>query len=105
MKLSCSRSALAAAFQTVSGVIPTRTPKPILQNVKLEATAGHAVLIGTDQEVRIRYRLAEPNIEVAGEELLAPTRLLAIQRAMQGAAVLIRTTESGAVISAEGAKS
>jgi DNA polymerase-3 subunit beta len=104
MKLSCSRSALAAAFQTVSGVIPTRTPKPILQNVKLEAAAGQAVLIGTDQEVGIRYRLAEANVEVAGEVLLPTNRVLSILREMQGDAVFIETTDSGTVISGERAK-
>ena len=104
MKLSCSRAALAAAFQTVSGVIPTRTPKPILQNVKLEAADGRAVLIGTDQEVGIRYRLAEANVEVAGEVLLPTNRVLAILREMQGDVVFLETTDSGTVIRGERAQ-
>ena len=104
MKLSCSRAALAAAFQTVSGVIPTRTPKPILQNVKLEAANGQAVLIGTDQEVGIRYRLAEANVEVAGEVLLPTNRVLSILREMQGDAVYLETTDSGTVIRGERAQ-
>jgi DNA polymerase-3 subunit beta len=49
MRLLCKRAALTTAFQTVSGVVPTRTPKEILQNVKLEVGKTHAVLIGTDQ--------------------------------------------------------
>src|SRR5579872_3473510 len=104
MKISCSRGALATAFQTVGGVIPTRTPKPILQNVKLEATAGHAVLIGTDQEVGIRYRLAEANVEVPGDVLLPPNRVLAILREMHGDAVFLETTESGTIIRGERAE-
>src|SRR5580704_9696431 len=57
MKLSCSRSALAAAFQTVSGVIPNRTPKPILQNVKLETTDSGTVISGE----RAKYKLGAEN--------------------------------------------
>lgn len=104
MKLSCSRGALAAAFQTVSGVVPTRTPKAILQNVKLEATQGKAVLIGTDQEVGIRFQLAEANIEVPGEVLLPTSRVLAILREMQGDAVYIETTDGGTLIRGERAQ-
>ena len=104
MKLSCSRGALAAAFQTVSGVVPTRSPKPILQNVKLEASSAGAVLIGTDQEVGIRYRLSEANVEMPGDVLLPTSRVLAILREMQGDAVSIETTDSGTLIRGERAK-
>lgn len=95
MKLVCHRGTLAAAFQTVSGVVPTRTPKAILQNVKLEATTGQAVLIGTDQEVGIRYTISEANVEAPGEALLPTSRVLAILREMQGDSVSIETTDAG----------
>src|SRR5262252_5356119 len=104
MKIACSRGALATAFQTVSGVIPTRTPKAILQNAKLEATKGQAVLIGTDQEVGIRYRLSESNIEVPGEILLPTNRVLSILREMQGDTVYLETTDSGTMIRGERAQ-
>lgn len=95
MKLLCQRDPVTAAFQTVSGVVPTRTPKEILQNVKLEAHAGQAVLIGTDQEVGIRYRLPEAKIEREGEVLLPTSRVLAILREMRGDIVTIEATDSG----------
>jgi DNA polymerase-3 subunit beta len=101
MKISCSRGALATAFQTVIGVIPTRTPKPILQNVKLEASQGKVVLIGTDQEVGIRYRLSEADVGSAGDVLLPSNRVLAILREMQGDVVHIETTDGGTVIRGE----
>src|SRR5579871_4553265 len=104
MKISCSRGALATAFQAVSGVVPTRTPKPILQNVKLEASEGHAVLIGTDQEVGIRYRLTEVDVTSPGEVLLPTNRVLSILREMQGDAVHLETTDSGTVIRGERAQ-
>ena len=36
MKITCDREKLLHAFQTVAAVAPRRSPKPILQNVKLE---------------------------------------------------------------------
>ena len=55
MKLHCHRPSLAGALGIVQGVVPTRTPKEILKNVKLQATKEKAILIGTDLEVGIRY--------------------------------------------------
>lgn len=104
MKLSCSRAALATAFQAVSGVIPTRTPKQILQNARLEATKGQAVLIGTDQEVGIRYRLNEAQIDAAGDVLLPSNRTLAILREMQGETVFIEAGGSETIIRGERAQ-
>ena len=37
MKALCNREGLLAAFGMVGGVVPARSPKPILQNVKLVA--------------------------------------------------------------------
>jgi DNA polymerase-3 subunit beta len=104
MKITCSRGALATAFQTVSGVVPTRTPRAILQNAKLEVAKGQVVLIGTDQEVGIRYRLSEADVEAAGEVLLPTNRVLSILREMQGDSVRIETTDSGTVIRGERAQ-
>ena len=35
MKVTCDRESLLAAFQTAAAVVPSRSPKPILQNIKL----------------------------------------------------------------------
>lgn len=80
MKLRCHRGALQAAFQIVSGVVPTRTPKEILKNVKLEVASGEATLIGTDQEVGIRYQIPGIETDSAGETLLPTNRVIAILR-------------------------
>ena len=51
----------------VSGVVPARSPKPILQNVKLIADADDgSVLMGTDLEVGIRHRVLGVKVERAG---------------------------------------
>ncbi|MBN2475971.1 MAG: DNA polymerase III subunit beta [Pirellulales bacterium] len=74
MKLQCEREKLLHAFQTAASVAPARSTKPILQNVKLEATEAGATVMGTDLEISIR-------IEVPGFEISAPgTIVLPISR-------------------------
>ena len=47
MRALCNREGLLTAFGLVSGVVPARSPKPILQNVKLIADADDgSVLMG-----------------------------------------------------------
>lgn len=110
MKLNCHRASLAAAFQVVSGVVPSRTPKEILKNVKLQVADGQATLIGTDQEVGIRYTIPEVEIEAGGEALLPTTRVISILRELtdeavrleiSGDAVWIRAGHSEFRLSAE----
>jgi DNA polymerase III subunit beta len=93
MKLVCSRQLLATALATVSGVVPTRTTKDILKNIKLIVNAGTATLIGTDQEVGIRYQLPEILSSSPGEALLPTQRVTAILRELQDAEVTIEVNE------------
>src|SRR5260370_33595205 len=93
--------ALGTVCQAVRGNVPGRPHKSILQKAKLEASKGQVVLIGTDQEVGIRYRLNESDGEAAGEVLLPTNRVLAILREMQGDAVSIESTDSGTVVRGE----
>ncbi|MCC7424973.1 MAG: DNA polymerase III subunit beta [Planctomycetaceae bacterium] len=87
MKLHCHRPSLAAAFQTVSGVVPTRTPKEILKNVKIQAAGGKVTLIGTDQEVGIRYEVPGIEVGVGGETLVPTSRIISILRELQDESV------------------
>jgi DNA polymerase III subunit beta len=81
MKALCNREGLLAAFGMVSGVVPTRSPKPILQNVKLVADAeGGSTLIATDLEVGIRHRVLGMKVEEAGSAVLPTARFGSILR-------------------------
>lgn len=93
MKIHCHRPSLAAAFQVVSGVVPARTPRDILKNVKLLAADDAATLIGTNEEVGIRYTIPGVEIEQGGEALLPANRVVAILRELQEDGVNIETTE------------
>lgn len=48
-----NRKALLNALRTVSSVIPTRTPQPILETVLLKCSGGHCSLTATDNECRV----------------------------------------------------
>ena len=77
MRALCNREALLTAFGMVSGVVPARSPKPILQNVKLIAEADEgSVLMGTDLEVGIRHRVLGVKVEQPGSVILPTAQSL-----------------------------
>jgi DNA polymerase-3 subunit beta len=80
MKLHCHRPSLMTAFTIVNTVVPSRTPREILKNVKLQVVGGAATLIGTDQEVGIRYQIPGVETQSEGETLLPTARVLSILR-------------------------
>ena len=94
MKLHCHRPSLAAALGIVQGVVPTRTPKEILKNVKLTATKDSAILIGTDQEVGIRYEIQGVEVEQPGETLLPTSRVASILRELTDETVYLELSEN-----------
>ena len=80
MKASCDREKLLHAFQMAAGVCPPRSPKPVLQNVKLVAAADRATLLATDLELAIRIEVAGFEVEAPGDLLLPVARFGAILR-------------------------
>ena len=89
MKVRCTRESLLAALQSASAVVPARSPKPVLTNVKLEAASGSAVLSATDLEVGIRTEIEGVETSAPGAVLLPSARLSAIVR--ESAPVIIST--------------
>ena len=51
MKILCDRAALLEAVSVVSSVVPSKTTKPILQNVLLRADSDGISLFATDLEM------------------------------------------------------
>jgi DNA polymerase III subunit beta len=100
MRIQCHRPSLAAALQVVAGVIPSRTPKEILKNVKLQVADGTATLIGTDQEVGIRYEISGVEIESPGETLLPTNRVISILRELHEDALSIELDDGRVMIRA-----
>jgi DNA polymerase III subunit beta len=80
MKAVCEREKMLHAFQTTASVAPSRSPKPILQNVKLDVTADSAMLMGTDLEIGIRMEVQGFAIEQPGSIVLPIARFSSILR-------------------------
>ena len=67
MKVTCDRETLREGLAVVNNVIPARSTKPVLENVKLVAKDDCLELVGTDLEVAIRYKLSSHQ-QVASDE-------------------------------------
>ncbi|MFO1019567.1 MAG: DNA polymerase III subunit beta [Planctomycetales bacterium] len=104
MKISCPRGTLATAFQIVSAVVPSRTPRPVLQNVKLQVNPRQTVLIATDQEIGVRYTLSDVAAEGSGEVLLPTSRVIAILRELRDETVTLDVQEDTVWIRASGSE-
>jgi DNA polymerase-3 subunit beta len=92
MKVVCDRAAVAEGLQLASAVVAVRTPKPVLQCVKLEAREG-LTLSATDQEVSLRYVVDNVQVEQPGETLLAAERVSAIVRELADEKVTFEVAE------------
>jgi len=98
MKATCKRESLLAAFQTASSVAPTRSPKPILQNVKLVAKGDVATLIATDLEVGIRVEVADIEVETEGEVILPIGQFGSILRETTDEKISIETIDTQIIV-------
>jgi len=80
MKVNCNRGALLDALNLASTVAAARTPKPVLQCVKLVAQDNALTIAATDLEVAVRYRDEQVQIDQEGEALLPAEKLRDIVR-------------------------
>ena len=80
MKISCNRELLWSAFQTAALVAPARSPKTILQNVKLEVQEQSAAFMATDLEMGIRIQVEGLEVEAPGSVVLPVSRFGSILR-------------------------
>jgi DNA polymerase-3 subunit beta len=80
MKVICNRGALLEALIVAGNVVQARTPKPVLQCVKVTAADDRLTLAATDLEVAIRFIDTQVQIDQAGETLLPADKLRDIVR-------------------------
>jgi len=98
MKVVCEREKLLQAFQVAAGVASTRTPKPILENIKLEAGSGVATVMATDLEIGIRIDVAGIEVEAGGSVVLPIKRVGGILRESSDQKLSIETDGSKTMI-------
>lgn len=80
MKVIAQTVALQEALTLTGSIVQTRTPKPVLQCIKLTAANKMLTLLSTDLEVGCRYQIAAVQIQTEGEALVSAERLGGIVR-------------------------
>ena len=94
MKIVTNREKFLAAFQIAAGIAPSRSPKEVLNNVKIDATDGRVVLMATDLEAGIRLVVEDVQIIVPGRALLNVQRVGNILREASDETLSLETSEN-----------
>lgn len=98
MKILCDRAKFSAAFATASLFAPSRSPKPILQNVRLDAKKEVVTLTATDMEVGVRVAVEGVEVDKEGAAILSVANFGAILRETSDEKLLIETSGKGTVV-------
>ncbi len=80
MKVHLNRQELAEALGAIGYVVASRTPKPILQGVLIDARQDHCLLAATDLEIGLRYLINQVEVEDVGKVVLPADKLGQIVR-------------------------
>ena len=104
MKIQVRRDALTEAMRLMEMVVPRRSPKPVLQCVKLAADKKTVTLLGTNLETAVLYEVSQVMVEEPGEVLVQSSLLHEIARAGRSDVLAIRSTQSGCEIVEEDAR-
>jgi len=98
MKVIAQTAALQEALALIGSIVATRTPKPVLQCVKLIAANKTLTLLATDLEAGCRYQITAVEVQKEGEALVPAERLGGIVRESSDEASLTIETEKEACV-------
>jgi DNA polymerase-3 subunit beta len=101
MKIVCEREKLLATFQTAALFAPSRSPKEILTNVKLDVDKSGATLSATDMEVGVRINIEGLDVDAAGSAILPVNHFGAILRESSDERLRIDATAKGTIVRGE----
>ncbi|MHC4883690.1 MAG: DNA polymerase III subunit beta [Planctomycetota bacterium] len=105
MKFTCSRQALSEALSLVGSIVPSRSTKPILQNIRFDGAAGNMIVLSaTDLEVGVRYDLEVQDLQDPESVVLPANRLIGVIREAWGETITLNVTDCKADIITEGGK-
>lgn len=93
MKFTCTRSALLDPLLIASAVAPTRSVKPVLQTVRLDASEDFVEIQGTDLETSVRIRVRNVDVKDPGACLLPAARLSSIMRELDEGEITLDTDQ------------
>jgi DNA polymerase-3 subunit beta len=100
LKVRGDAKELAEAIGLAASVAPAKSPRPVLQNLLLDAHDGVLEVTGTDLDVAIRVRIERVDVASDGRVLVNAARFLQILRELVGDQVEVETDErAGCIIS------
>jgi DNA polymerase-3 subunit beta len=102
MKVRLNRHELADALGAIGSVAPTRTPKPILQCVLIDARADHCLLAATDLEIGLRITVNQVEVEKQGLVVLPADKLSQIVRESNDEVIELELNDSVCHLRGEG---
>jgi len=98
MKVIAQTAALQEALALAGSIVATRTPKPVLQCVKLIAANKMLTLLSTDLEVGCRYQVTAVEVQEEGEALAPADRLGAIVRESDDESITLAKEKEALVV-------
>ena len=101
VKIRCNREKLLSSFQTAALFAPARSPKEILQNVKLDVDASGATFSATDMEVGVRVNVEGVEVDQAGSIVLPVSHVGALLRESSDEFLTIESTTRGTIVRGE----
>lgn len=104
MKLLCNRAKLATAFATAASIAPSRSPKAILQNVKLTADENRAILSATDLEVGVLLEVEGVDVQQVGSTVLPVSRFGGLLKELADETITLQQSSKGLVVKGERSK-
>jgi DNA polymerase-3 subunit beta len=104
VKIEINREDFLSVFQTAATIAPSRSPKPILQNVKLIAEKTGTTLLATDMEIGVRLNVPGVTVNTPGKAILPVTRFNAVLRESSDETLVIETDESGSIVKGKSSK-
>ena len=102
MKVTCNREKLREGLAVANQVVPSKSPKPVLENVCLVATDDALELICTDQEVSLRFRIDDVDVEDPGPVVVPARVALDFVRDLSSERCTLETNENVCHIHGEG---
>jgi len=107
MKVVCNRARLAEAVGLVSSVALARSPRPILQCLRMQAEDGEnscLTLSATDLELGLKCEIHEVEVIEAGQVVANAAKLSAIVHEVSDETVTLTLEQDSLEVSASGSK-
>lgn len=94
MKVTFNRSALQEALALAGSIIPSRTPKPILQCLRITAEKDSVRLAATDLEVGITYQVNQVEVAEPGDVVVPADKISSIIRESVDDVIVLEETDA-----------